>query len=415
MSIVLLAIGLTALLLPVNAYLPRRGSLLLMASFFAAWFTIELAYHLLVVEIAALAAAAALGGLHGWPGWTGLACGLLGAAALVAIILRARTTTLTFRESGVEYDLDPEGAPRFPVSHVVNPARAFLPRRGVRAVRGVPYGVGWFRKTDVFMPRTEGRLRPGLMQIHGGGWIVGGRGEQGLPLLNHMAAQGWVGFNVGYRLSPFSVWPEHLVDLKHFVAWYREHAEEYGADPDFLCVTGGSAGGHLTAMVALTAGKPEFQPGFEDADTSVRAAVPFYGVYDFAGRETWRKPWGVNAIVERLVMQRRQEDDPEAYVQASPIAHVREGAPPFLVIHGDADSLIPVAEARTFVERLRGTAEAPVLYAEMKGGQHAFDIFPSYRTARVVEGVERYLTGLHRQYREGARPSVPDEVAESLG
>jgi acetyl esterase/lipase len=258
------------------------------------------------------------------------------------------------------------------------------------------------------------------MEIHGGAWVIGDKREQGLPLLNHMAVQGWVGFNVNYRLSPKATWPEHLIDLKHFLKWYREHAAEYGADPGFLCVTGGSAGGHLAAMVALTANEAGFQPGFEDVDTSVQGAVPFYGVYDLVEPGPWPVPMGATALMERMVVKKPFKREPEAFAKASPVTYLRRDAPPFFVIHGSHDSLIPAAEARRFVERLREASDSPVIYAEMRGGQHAFDVFPSYRTARVIEGVERYLTGLHRQYRQStaqpaAPPSVPDEVTDSLG
>src|SRR5690606_22042543 len=104
---------------------------------------------------------------------------------------------------------------------------------------------------------------------HGGGWVIGDKREQGLPLLRHMAAQGWVGINVNYRLSPGATFPEHLDDLKAALAWIKEHADEYGIDPSFVCVTGGSAGGHLSSLLALA----------ESDD--VAGAVPFYGVYDF--------------------------------------------------------------------------------------------------------------------------------------
>ena len=191
---------------------------------------------------------------------------------------------------GALVDLEPEdAAPRFPRSHVVLP---FLVnhRRGVRRVRNLEFArVGGRRlRLDVTVPSAPvpaGRtLRPALMQIHGGGWVIGDKREQGLPLLNHMAAQGWVGFNVNYRLSPGVAFPDHLVDLKRGLAWIKEHADEYGIDPDFVCVTGGSAGGHLTALMGLTANDPAFQPGFESVDTSVAAAVPFYGIYDFTDR-----------------------------------------------------------------------------------------------------------------------------------
>ena len=160
-------------------------------------------------------------------------------------------------------------------------------RKGIRVVKNVEFAraSGKVLRLDVTIPSAPvpaGRTkRPALVQIHGGGWVIGDKREQGIPLLTHMAAQGWVGFNVNYRLSPAATFPDHLVDCKRAIAWIREHADDYGIDPDFICVTGGSAGGHLTALVGTTVGDPRFQPGFEDADTSVAAAVPFYGIYDF--------------------------------------------------------------------------------------------------------------------------------------
>jgi acetyl esterase/lipase len=237
--------------------------------------------------------------------------------------------------------------------------------------------------------------------VHGGAWVIGSKREQGIPLLNHLAANGWVGINVDYRLSPRAKFPDHLLDLKRAIKWYREHAEEHGADPSFLCVTGGSAGAHLAALVALTANLPEYQPGFEDVDTSVRAAVPFYGVYDLRVLLD-AAPRHFASFLERHVMGTRRADDPEAYAKASPVHWIREDAPPFLVVHGDLDTLVPVTQARSFAEHLRRTSAAPVLYAEMKGAQHAFDIFPSYRAARVIEGTERFLTSVRSAERRQA-------------
>ncbi|MFC5752512.1 alpha/beta hydrolase fold domain-containing protein [Actinomadura rugatobispora] len=427
MPYVLLAVGVAAVLLTLNAHFPRRHPWLLVPGFFAGWLSIELAPHLLVAEVAGMGSAVAFGGLEGWPGWAGLALGAAGAAGTIAAMAASRRTVVTLEECGVPLDLDPERAPRYPVSHLIVPPLCLIPRRGVKVQRNIVFHEQerLRLKLDVYTPAGENTakgLRPGLMEIHGGAWVIGDKREQGLALLNHMAVQGWVGFNVNYRLSPKATWPEHLVDLKCFLKWYRQHAAEYGADPGFLCVTGGSAGGHLTAMVALTANVPEFQPGFEDVDTSVQGAVPFYGVYDLVQPGPWPVPMGATALMQRMVVKRPFHEEPEAYAKASPVNYLREDAPPFLVIHGSHDSLIPVAEARRFVERLRETSASPVVYAEMQGGQHGFDVFPSYRTARVVEGVERYLTGLHRQYREGTHPSVhpgehpavPGEITESL-
>lgn len=420
MPYALLALGTLFVLAAANAHAPRRNVVLLAPSFFAGWLTIEMAPHVLVIWALLTALTAAFGGVAGWAGWTGLVLAILGMAGVAATLVATRRTVVTLRDCGAPLDLDPEGAPRYPLAHVIVPQLCLIPRKGVRVERNVVYRQdGRLRlKLDVYRPaggRSDGELRPGLMQVHGGAWVIGDKREQGLPLLNHMAVQGWVGFNVNYRLSPRATWPEHLIDLKHFLAWYNEHAEEYGADPDFLCVTGGSAGGHLTAMVALTANVEEFQPGFEDVDTTVQGAVPFYGVYNLFEAGPWPRPMGATHLLERMVIKQPFAENREAYAKASPAAYIREDAPPFFVIHGSRDSLVPVAEARRFVERLRDVSAAPVVYAEMKGAQHAFDVFPSYRTARVIEGVERYLTGLHRQYRQGAGPAVPGEVTQSLG
>lgn len=216
---------------------------------------------------------------------------------------------------------------------------------------------------------------------------------------------------MNYPLSPKAVWPEHLVALKRAVAWIRTEAHRYGGDPDFIAVTGGSAGGHLAAMVALTANDPALQPGFEDADTTVQACVPLYGAYDFAGES------GIKAVRQRVesalsgMILGKDARFPEAYLAASPYAKLRADAPPFLVIHGTNDSLIPVAEARDFVRRLRAVSEAAVGYAELRGAQHAFDVFHSIRSGRVVRGIAAFLDAKHAERVSGGsgagqRPSA---------
>lgn len=403
MPYVLLTSGLLALLTTVNAIRPRRDLLLLIGSFFAAWLTIELAPWVLVLEVLVTALLVGWGGLDGLAGWFGLAATVAGWAGLAIVMIRARRTTLTVREWSAELELDPgERAPAFPLGHVLFPF-LMTRRRGVTRVRDIAYGDDPRMLLDVYKPSSPGGgLRPGIMEVHGGAWVIGSKREQGIPLLNHLAANGWVGINVDYRLSPRAKFPDHLIDLKRAIKWYREHAEEHGADPDFLCVTGGSAGGHLAALVALTPNVPEYQPGFEDVDTSVRAAVPFYGIYDLRVLLD-RAPGRFARLLERHVMGVRRADDPGAYDRASPVHWIRADAPPFLVVHGDLDTLVPVTQARTFAESLRRTSAAPVLYAEMKGAQHAFDIFPSYRAARVIEGTERFLTSVrHAERRQAA-------------
>jgi acetyl esterase/lipase len=268
-------------------------------------------------------------------------------------------------------------------------------RRDRRKTRGVVYAdVGTHRlKLDVYEPvdpAPPGHVRPAIMQIHGGAWVVGSKDEQGVPLLNHLARNGWVGFNVEYRLSPSAKFPTHLQDCKRALAWIREHADDYGIDPGFVAVTGGSAGGHLCALMALTAGDPHFQPGFEATDTSVQAAVPFYGVYDLTDRDRDQIDRFVR-FLEVVVMGSHPEQDPEGWAAYSPVDRVHPEAPPMMLLHGSNDVLVPVAGARRFAALLREVSRQPVVYAELTGAQHAFDIVPSIRTVHTVEYVERFL------------------------
>jgi acetyl esterase/lipase len=216
-----------------------------------------------------------------------------------------------------------------------------------------------------------------------------------------------VGFNVDYRLSPRVKSPEHLIDCKKALAWIREHADEYGVDPDFIVVTGGSAGGHLCALMALTQNDPRFQPGFEDADTSVQAAVPFYGVYDLTNRGKDYDDTFVQ-LLSKVVMGVGLDEDPDSWASYSPIDRITADAPPMFVIHGDKDVLVPVGIARSFVKELRAVSTQPVVYAELRGAQHAFEVFPSFRTVRTVEYVERFLHHMHAEYL--AASSDPDKV-----
>src|SRR5262249_16525809 len=154
--------------------------------------------------------------------------------------------------------------------------------------------------------------------------------------------------------------------------------------------TGGSAGGHLAALAALTPNRSEWQPGFEDADTSVAAAVAFYGVYDFANRSGTSRA-GTTALLAKRVMKTRLAHDPLRWEEASPLSPLGPQAPPFFVLHGVNDSLVPVEEARLFVNQLRGASTEPVVYAELPLAQHAFDSLPSVRAYHTAHAVERFL------------------------
>jgi acetyl esterase/lipase len=144
-------------------------------------------------------------------------------------------------------------------------------------------------------------------------------------------------------------------------------------------------------MMGLTAGDKSLQPGFEEVDTSVQACVPHYGVYDFTDESGTRYArQRMNSLLRPMVMP-RDARYPDDFRAASPLFRITADAPPFLVVHGRNDTLVPVGEARAFVSRLREVAKNPVAYAEIGGAQHAFDIFPSFRSSGVLRGVARFL------------------------
>src|SRR3954452_6457327 len=407
-SVLLFLLGLVAVLGALNAARPSQRWWSIMVSWVAAFIVLELSLHLMALSAVVALILVALGALDHTLGVIGLVLLVAADGAGLAWALRAQRSRSSLRDLLAELDPHPD-TPRFPRSHVVFPF-LMLRREGVRHQRGVVYAHDGKRplKLDVYMPVAPADgPRPAIVQVHGGAWVVGSRKEQGIPLLNHLAANGWVGFNIDYRMGPFSTCPAEVVDVKRAIAWVREHAEEYGVDPDFIALTGGSAGGHLTALAALTDDDRSLQPGFEDADTSVQAAVPFYGVYDLVDEDRIHLPLLHSWVLEPLVFKVRREDDPGAFRGASPVHRIHGGAPPFLVIHGSADSLVPVQDARRFVERLREASDAPVIYAELRGGQHAFDFVPTPRTAPMVEAIERFL----HTVRQGALTQTGEEYA----
>ncbi|RAV16995.1 alpha/beta hydrolase [Mycolicibacterium sp. GF69] len=249
---------------------------------------------------------------------------------------------------------------------------------------------------------------PVLFQIPGGAWITGNKRGQAHPLMSHLAELGWVCVAVNYRHSPRNTWPDHIVDAKRALAWVKTHIAEYGGDPEFIAITGGSAGGHLSSLAALTPNDPRFQPGFEDVDTRVQAAVPFYGVYDFTRFEDAMHP-SMPELLEQMVMKQPQSSNLQAYADASPVNYVAADAPPFFVLHGTNDSLVPVEQARSFVAKLRDVSTQPVVYAELPFAQHAFDMLGSARAAHAAVAVEQFLAEVYanrQQSTESERASA---------
>jgi acetyl esterase/lipase len=277
--------------------------------------------------------------------------------------------------AGVDDDLRQRLRRRLPWVRIIFAPWRFG-HRDVERVSNLSYGdAGRRNRLDVYRHRSHPVDAPTLVYFHGGAFRGGSKRREARPLLYRLASQGWVCVSATYRRGRAARFPDHHIDAKRAIAWVRKHGPVYGVDPATIFVAGSSAGGHLAAMVALTPGDPAFQPGFEDADTSVAAAISFYGYYGRLSAEP----------------------------ASSPLAHLNADAPPFFVAHGDQDTLVIVEDARHFVDALRDASRNPVVYAELAGGQHGFDLFHSIRFEAVVDGVETFAAWVR------SRPAAPKD------
>jgi len=268
-------------------------------------------------------------------------------------------------------------------------------REGVERISDIAYGNHPQQQLDIIyqnranLPRQQ--LRPVLLHVHGGAWMLGKKQQQALPLLHYLAQQGWICVDINYRLAPAHRYPNCIVDVKMAIAWVKANIEHFGGDGKFIAITGESAGGHLCALAALTANDPEFQPDFEDADTQVQAALPLYGIYDFANTSPNVNDSGLHKLLTRYVMPSAYSIQPEMWRKASPLLQITSNAPPMFIIQGDNDCLAPVEKTRLFVNALKEKSDSPVLYAEIEGAQHAFEIFHTVRTEFTIETIGKFL------------------------
>ena len=385
-----------------NAIRPVRQRRLAVPAFALGLGPSEFPLHTALLQLTVGGLLARGGGTRGWRGKLGVAAHLAAVAGLAALHRTARTAGDVLDAAltdglGTDYRsrIHEPFAPR--PEAALTSRRLLAPemrvRRRYRSARDIAYGdFGARNQLDVWKRTDLGAAAraPVLLQIHGGAWTMGRKEGQAEPLMAHLAERGWVCVTANYRLSPRATWPDHIIDVKRALAWTKANIADHGGDPGFVVITGGSAGGHLCSLAALTPNLADFQPGFEDDDTSVAAAVPFYGLYDFTdGRGTSSAE--LEEFLAARVFKSTLADDHVRWQQASPISHVGPHAPPFFVLHGTNDSLVPLAQPRAFVDALRNASRQPVVYAELPGAQHAFEAMPSLRTHATVHAVERFL------------------------
>jgi acetyl esterase/lipase len=260
--------------------------------------------------------------------------------------------------------------------------------RDMQLIRNVPYGPLARHRLDVWRLSTTPKDAPVIFYVHGGAWTFGDKREQGRPMLHEFVRRGWIAVACNYRLAPRNVWPAQIEDVTRTLGWIKKYIATYGGDPTRVVVAGGSAGGHLAALLALSGEDPTWRP--QDvvgvSDWRVRGAIPLYGVLEMTGNEThWRGLGrGLRILLEQRVVMKPFSEDPALYESMSPYHRIHENAPPFLVVQGANDTLVDVQVARDFVEKFRRVALSRIYYVELPFTQHAFDVSASPRTSAVV-------------------------------
>jgi acetyl esterase/lipase len=241
---------------------------------------------------------------------------------------------------------------------------------------------------DVYQPKTPPAAPlPAVIFVHGGGWSSGSyKGGSTKP---YLAEHGYVAVSIEYRLSHVAPWPAQLEDCRLAVRWLRANAAKYGVDPNRIGAWGGSAGGHLVSCLGTMADQPQFDGdgGWPGVSSRVQAVVDGSGPVDFTtGSEGLKGSTPTTDSPMLIALFGGSFAQKSAiYQQASPITYVKAGDPPFLVIHGDQDHSVPIAQARKMVAALKA-AHVPVEYIVVHNADHNGKSAPGFPPTSPIAG-----------------------------
>jgi acetyl esterase/lipase len=252
---------------------------------------------------------------------------------------------------------------------------------------------------DVYFPDTPpASPRPLIVYIHGGGWRAGSKFP--CPLL-HMVEKGYIVASVEYRFSPKAVFPAQIQDCQAALRWLRARHREFHFNPDRVGVLGTSAGGHLCALLGTAGGKnlfPTLGPHPAESDR-VQAVCDVFGPTDFSSviRQAARDPNVRNVFQFNSPADPYSSligaplDHPEKTRAVSPLFHVSPDCPPFLILHGTHDALVPIAQSATFAEALRAKG-VPVWFQILPGSGHGGPAFTHPAIAKLtLQFFEKHL------------------------
>jgi acetyl esterase/lipase len=303
------------------------------------------------------------------------------AAKAAILVLAALAMAQVPNAQDQEKPASKEDAPRKPGDAAKK--KGGMPRLvGVKIDRDVTYAtVGKDRelKLDLFVPEmAEGKL-PLIVWVHGGGWQNGSKaGNMAAPL----SMNGYVVASLDYRLSGEAIFPAQIEDCKAAIRWLRAHADKYHIDPDKVGVWGGSAGGHLVALLGTAGDQKRWDVGeHTDQSSRVQAVCDFFGPADLNEMPGARAPNAEGAVSRLLGGPIAQNKDKAR--DASPITYVSKDAPPFLICHGTEDPTVPIAQSEKLCDALKAAGvDATLLKVERAG--HGFNSEDSDPPASAV-------------------------------
>jgi acetyl esterase/lipase len=256
------------------------------------------------------------------------------------------------------------------------PQRRFPLPPGLKVLKDSEYGnaSGRAMLLDLYLPEKGDKPLPLIIWIHGGAWMAGSK-DGPSPALR-FTANGYAVAQVGYRLSQEAKFPAQIYDCKATVRWLRANAAKYHLDPNKFVAWGGSAGGHLVALLGTSGGVAELEGNDNDLKESsrVQAVVDWFGPADFlhiGDAESDIHHTGPGSPESKLIGGALLENKDKA-AKASPITYVLKDAPPFLIMHGDRDRTVPFNQSELLYAALK-KAEADVTFVPVKGAGHGFD------------------------------------------
>jgi len=219
------------------------------------------------------------------------------------------------------------------------------------------------QKLDVYLPDEGEGPFPVILSIHGGAFKSGDKGDgQVIPMLEGLK-RGYAVVSINYRLSGEAIWPAQINDVKAAVRWLRANSTQYKLNPEKIAAWGGSAGGHLSAMVGTSGIVKELEDlsqGNTDQSSRVQAVVDWFGPTDFLKMDEQAKESKVSNpqihsipdSPESQLIGKNLKDAPELVEAANPETYITKDDPPFFIQHGLADPLVPYPQSVYFAEKL---------------------------------------------------------------